>query len=134
LRERRERVQYQPFDGAVAFLTLMFVPIEERPLLLAKLAGLMRPGGALIIFDKCEAVAGYAATVLWRLALAGKVATGVDPAEIVSKELSLMGVQRPFDPALLLDLGRTVEFVRFGEFAGWLVEARDRHRNAEVRR
>lgn len=120
--ERAEAVQYEPFDVAIAFLTLMFVPIAERSTLLARLGGMMKPGGALVIFDKCEAGSGYAATVLWRLALAGKIATGVEPADIVSKELSLMGVQRPFDPRPLKELGRCTEFFRFGEFAGWLVE------------
>jgi tRNA (cmo5U34)-methyltransferase len=120
--DRIEKIQYKPFDVAIAFLTFMFVPLAERPCLISKLGGMMRPGGALIVVDKCEAVGGYAGTVLWRLALAGKMATGVDPAEIVAKELSLMGVQRPFDPAMLDLAGKPIEFLRFGEFAGWLVE------------
>lgn len=120
--DRIEKVQFEPFDVAVAFLTMMFVPIGERPALIARLAGMMRKGGALIVFDKCEAIGGYVGTVLWRLALAGKMATGVDPAEIVAKELSLSGVQRPFDPDLLEFAGKPIEFFRFGEFAGWLVE------------
>jgi tRNA (cmo5U34)-methyltransferase len=118
--ERAEAVNFQPFDVAVAFLTLMFVPVAERAGLLDRLRAAMRPGGALIVFDKCEARAGYAATVLWRLALAGKVAAGVDAAEIVAKELSLSGVQRPLRPAQLP--GNAIEFFRFGEFAGWLIE------------
>lgn len=122
--ERVEAIQYYPFDVAIAFLTLMFVPIAERPGLIARLGGMVRPGGAIVVVDKCEAAAGYPGTVLWRLALAGKMATGVEPAEIVAKELSLMGVQRPFDPAMLELIGRPIEFLRFGEFAGWLVEKR----------
>jgi tRNA (cmo5U34)-methyltransferase len=111
------------FDVAIAFLTVMFIPLGSRRALLQKLVRYARPGGAVIVFDKCEAVRGYAATVLWRLALAGKVAAGVEPAEIVAKELSLSGVQRPFDPALLDHLGKpAIEFFRFGEFAGWLIE------------
>jgi tRNA (cmo5U34)-methyltransferase len=120
--DRIEKIQYQPFDVAIAFLTFMFVPIAERPELISRLGGMMKPGGALIVVDKCEAVGGYAATVLWRLALAGKMATGVDPSDIVAKELSLMGVQRPFDPLMLKLVGTPIEFLRFGEFAGWLVE------------
>jgi tRNA (cmo5U34)-methyltransferase len=122
--ERIETLIFQPFDVAIAFLTLMFVPIAERSGLIARLGGMMREGGAIIIVDKCAAAAGYAGTVLWRLALAGKMAAGVDPAEIVAKELSLMGVQRPFDPAMLDLAGRSIEFLRFGEFAGWLVVER----------
>ena len=118
---RAEEIDFQPYDVAIAFLTLMFIPLAARPALLDRLTAAMRPGGALIIFDKCEAHRGYPGTVLWRLALAGKLATGVEPAEIVAKELSLSGVQRPLAPALLP--GNAIEFFRFGEFAGWLIEA-----------
>lgn len=113
-------VDYQPFDLAVAFLTLMFVPVAKRRELGRKLRASCKPGGAIVVFDKCEATSGYAATVIWRLALAGKVATGVPAEDIVAKELSLGGVQRPLDPEVL---GHdAVEFFRFGEFAGWLIE------------
>jgi tRNA (cmo5U34)-methyltransferase len=88
--------------------------------LLGRLVCTARPGGAIIIFDKCEAEWGYVGTVLWRLALAGKLAAGVDPAEIVAKELSLSGVQRPLPRNLLPS--NAVEFFRFGEFAGWVIE------------
>ena len=82
--------------------------------------GRSKPGGAIIVFDKCKAVTGYPATVMARLTLAGKVASGIDASEIVAKELSLGGVQRPLDPRVL---GRdAIEWFRFGEFAGWLIE------------
>lgn len=112
-------VAYEPFDLAVAFLTLMFLPVSSRPALLRKLVEKRRPGGAIVILDKTEAARGYAATVVWRLALAGKVAAGVPPEEIIAKELSLGGVQRPLDPAVLGP--EALEFFRFGEFAGWLI-------------
>ena len=118
--ERAERVEFQPFDVAVAFLTLMFVAPAERAGLLDRLRDAAKPGGAIIIFDKCEAEWGYVGTVLWRLALAGKLAAGVDAAEIVAKELSLSGVQRPLPRNLLPS--NAVEFFRFGEFAGWVIE------------
>ena len=119
--EAAEAVTFQPFDVAVAFLTLMFVPVAERGPLLNRLWQKLRPGGALIVFDKCEAQPGYVGTVLWRLALAGKLAAGVEAVEIVAKELSLSGVQRPLAPRLLP--ANAVEFFRFGEFAGWVIEA-----------
>jgi len=86
---------FEPFDLGVCFLLLMFLPVSRRAAFVQKLRQRIKPGGALIIFDKCEAATGYPATVLWRLTLAGKVSAGVDPAEIVAKELSLGGVQRP---------------------------------------
>lgn len=114
-------VDFEPFDLAVSFLTLMFVPVADRARLIGRLRSACRPGGAIVVFDKTEACAGYAATVIWRLALAGKVATGVPAEEIVAKELSLGGVQRPLCPAILGP--RAIEFFRFGEFAGWLIPA-----------
>lgn len=112
-------LEYQPFDLAICFLVLMFLSVEERRVLLDKLRTRMKPGGAIVIFDKVEAGAGYPATVLWRLALAGKLAANVDPREIVAKELSLAGVQRPLAPR---EVGAdAVEWFRFGDFAGWLI-------------
>jgi len=116
-------VEYEPFDLAVSFLTLMFVPVADRAKLVSRLLGACRPG-AIVVFDKTEAAAGYAATVLWRLALAGKVAAGVPAGDIIAKELSLGGVQRPLDPAVLG--AGALEFFRFGEFAGWLIEKKPR--------
>ena len=101
-----------------AISVLMFLTGEQRAELLRRLRLACKPGGAIIVFDKCEAGTGYVATVLWRLALAGKVAAGVASDEIVAKELSLIGIQRPVSPS---EIGG-VEWFRFGEFAGWIVE------------
>jgi tRNA (cmo5U34)-methyltransferase len=110
---------YEPFDLAVCFLVLMFIPAEDRVRLLAELRRKVKPGGAIVVFDKTEACAGYPATVFARLTLAGKVAAGVEASEIVAKELSLGGVQRPINPAILGP--DAIEWFRFGEFAGWLI-------------
>jgi tRNA (cmo5U34)-methyltransferase len=112
-------VAYQPYDLAVSFLTLMFVPVADRPTLIGTLRKSLRPGGAMVVFDKAEAQGGYAGTVLWRLALAGKVASGVSPEDIIAKELSLGGVQRPLSRDLLEPC---IEFFKFGEFTGYLIE------------
>lgn len=112
--------QPPPCDLAIAFLCLMFLPMVDRRTLLARLRESLRPGGAIIVFDKLEAQPGYPGTILSRLTLAGKMASGVDPREIIEKELSLMGVQRPLRRAELPS--DAVEVFRFGEFAGWLIE------------
>lgn len=109
----------EPADLIVSFLTLMFVPVAARRELVQRWRSTLRPGGGIIVFDKRVAGRGYPATALWRLALAGKVANGVDAREIVEKELSLRGVQRPICPSILQP---AVEFFRFGEFSGWLME------------
>jgi tRNA (cmo5U34)-methyltransferase len=110
---------YQPFDLAVLFLCLMFVPPSKRGEFIARLRSRIRPGGAIIVFDKCEPATGYVATVLWRLALAGKTAAGVDAREILAKELSLGGIQRPINPR---EIEPATEIFRFGDFAGWIIE------------
>ena len=112
-------VVFQPFDVAVCYLVLMFMPVDKRPAFIEKLRSNLRPGGAIVIVDKTEALSGYEATVFWRLALAGKMAADVPPEQIVSKELSLGGVQRPIDPAILGQDAK--EWFRFGEFAGWII-------------
>jgi len=113
------RFQYAYFDVAVLFLTVMFFPVIERESLFQKLLGKLRPGGVIIVVDKEEAVCGYLATVLSRLTLAGKVATGTNSDEIVQKELSLAGVQRPLKESDLPE--GAVRFFKFGEFGGWII-------------
>lgn len=117
---------YQSFDLAICFLVLMFFPSSKRKTFLDNLKRTMRPGGAIIVVDKCEAVQGYPSTVLSRIALSHKIAAGVKPEEIVAKELSLSGVQRPVDPTIFGD--EAVPFFRFGEFAGWILDYNSIHR------
>lgn len=109
-------------DVIVAFLTFMFVPVYNRERLLARCRQALRPGGVLLIVDKNDAPGGYLGTAIRRLTLAGKVATGTPSEEIVSKELSLSGIQRPVPLGWPED---GIEIFRFGEFAGWAIEAAD---------
>lgn len=113
-------IEIEEFDVAVAFLVLMFLPIPARRAFLDRLLERVRPGGAVIVVDRCLPGAGYPATVLWRLALANKVAAGAPADEVVSKELSLAGVQRGLAVA---EIPRgAVEWFRMGDFAAWLIE------------
>lgn len=113
-------VEYEPCDVAILFLVVMFLPVYERRAFLSRLYGALRPGGALIVVDKSDESCGYLATILRRLTLAGKVATGTKSDDIIAKELSLVGVQRPLDVG---DLPGSPEmFFRFGEFTGWVIE------------
>ena len=111
--------RFQPYDLAICYLVLMFLPVGKRQEFIDYLKSLIKPGGALLIVDKCEAATGYEATVFWRLTLAGKIAAGVDAESVIAKELSLSGVQRPLDPAMLGN--DAVQWFRFGDFAGWIV-------------
>lgn len=112
--------EFKAYDVAVLFLTLMFVPVARRADLIRRLRDKLRPGGCIVVFDKCLPGAGYPAIIKTRLALEVKLLAQVAPDEILSKELSLVGVQRPIDPAQLLP--EAVEIFRFGDFAGWVME------------
>lgn len=111
--------QFRPYDVAVCFLSLMFLTIEERATVLTRLREARKPGGAIIVVDKLEPGSGYLATVVTRLALSEKLRAGVPADQILAKELSLGGVQRPLS---LCELGPDArEVFRFGDFAGWVI-------------
>lgn len=107
-------------DLVVCFLALMFVPVADRLALIARMRNALKPGGALVIFDKMIPRAGYLGTVTYRLALAAKHEAGAAAEEIIAKELSISGVQRPLGDAELC--GDFVEVFRFGDFAGFVFE------------
>jgi tRNA (cmo5U34)-methyltransferase len=114
--------EFQPFDFAVAFLSIMFFPIARRKEWVLQMVAKINRGGAMMIFDKCEPVGGYQSIVMSRLAISGKLASGVSPEEIIKKELSLAGIQRPIDWVNVIPQNST-EIFRFGDFAGWLIES-----------
>lgn len=111
---------YERFDVATLFLVLMFLPLSSRKEYLRYLYDNLNEGGALIIVDKTEDANRYIGTIFRRLTLAGKVASGVDANEILKKELSLSGIQRPITTSIFPFV--YYEFFRFGEFAGWIIE------------
>lgn len=108
-------------DIVICFLVLMFIPPAKRKAMVKAMADKLKPGGAMIIVDKVEYQDGYLSSVMHRLTIAGKVATGADPGEIIAKELSLAGAQRPLPTWFVQNIPlRMVEVFRFGEFAGWI--------------
>jgi tRNA (cmo5U34)-methyltransferase len=114
------RFAFKPFDVCIAFLVFMFLAVPARRALLARLRQSMRPGGAIIVFDKQVPPGGYPATVLSRLTFDSKIRQGAEPGAVLSKELALSGVQRPLYPG---ELGAdAVEVFRYGDFAGWIIE------------
>lgn len=112
-------VPYTTHDVSILFLTLMFLPPARRYTFVGELYDRVRPGGAMIIVDKVEPPRGYLGTALGRLTLAGKVASRVPKDEIVDKELSLAGIQRPISPCRLPT--ERVEFFRYGDFVGYVI-------------
>jgi tRNA (cmo5U34)-methyltransferase len=112
-------IEIEPYDLGILFLTLMFLPPATRYEWLYDFYENVRPGGAIIVVDKVETARGYIGTALGRLTLHGKIANNVPKDEIIDKELSLAGVQRPINPDYLP--GDPVEFFRYGDFAGWII-------------
>ena len=112
---------FEPFDFAVVFLAAIFMPVSKRQQLLNNLLSSVKEGGAIVIVERMEAGSGYISTINARLTLANKLKSGATADDIVAKELSLSGVQRPMSykemPA------QAVEFFRLGDFVGWIIEA-----------
>jgi tRNA (cmo5U34)-methyltransferase len=106
-------------DLVVCFLALMFVPVADRAGLVSRIVGAVRLGGAVIVFDKFEPRQGYLGVANYRLTLAAKYEAGAPPEEIIRKELSIAGLQRPLSER---DLPDFVEIFRFGDFAGLIAE------------
>ncbi|WP_394239894.1 methyltransferase domain-containing protein [Vibrio astriarenae] len=107
------------FDVCVMFLSLMFVPVNKRSELIIDLMRKTNKGGAVIIVDKMESLAGYSGQVINRITLSNKLDAGCKPDEILKKELSLAGVQRPVNPELLHSF---TQWFQIGEFCGYLFE------------
>lgn len=111
---------YKAYDFAVCFLTLMFFPVATRRAWVNKLSGLMKPGGALVIVDKIVTPPGYVGTALRRMAMQFKLDSGASAEDVIAKELSLSGYQRPVNPHILDTNARV--FFALGEFVGWVIE------------
>jgi tRNA (cmo5U34)-methyltransferase len=104
----------------VVFLTMMFIPVHERKRVIDRLRANLLKGGVLVVVDKVCDHGGYFATVLKRLGMHWKIQQGASLGDVTTKEMSLAGVQIPFDPSMLGADAK--EFFRMGEFAGWVVE------------
>ena len=103
----------------VCFLALMFVPVARRRDLVERMKNALAPGGAVVVFDKMVPSPGYLGTVAFRLTLSAKYEAGAAPDEIIAKELSIAGLQRPMS---IDELPGFVEVFRFGDFAGFVYE------------
>jgi len=106
-------------DLIIAFLVLMFIPVADRADVVRRMMSAVRPGGAVLVFDKLATRGGHVGSVVYRLTLAAKYEAGATPDEIIRKELSLAGVQRPIEE---MELPGFVPIFRFGDFAGFLFE------------
>lgn len=106
------------FSVAVCFLSLMFLGKSDRLRLIERLKSKCNPDGIIIVVDKEEPSGGYLGLAISRIAIAAKAATGTDAKDIIAKELSLAGVQRPLAKSEI----DGKEIFRFGDFVGFAIE------------
>ncbi len=115
--------EFQPFDVAVSMLTLMFLPPCDQLSTLRKLMASVRHGGAVIVLERFAGCGGYPQTIMQRLTFAAKMAEGTPAAEVMEKEMALIGVQRPLNRSYFYHLcDKPVEFFRYGEFSGYILQ------------
>lgn len=117
---------FKRFDLAVCFLVLMFLKPRHQFQVMNRLLMQVRTGGAIIVVDKFEGHGGYIQSLVQRMTSAGKLAMGATADEVVAKEHSLMGVQRPLSRNFVQHYSPKMEcFFRFGEFAGYIITNTD---------
>jgi tRNA (cmo5U34)-methyltransferase len=107
-------------DVSILFLTAMFLPVKQQYDFVSNIYDSINDGGALIIVDKVCDDEGYFATVMKRLTMYWKLKNGAEAEQIMAKELSLSGVQRPISDAIL-PFGAK-QFFQLGESKGWVIE------------
>lgn len=105
------------YDVAVMFLSLMFVPVYRRKYLIGQMMERQRKGGALIVVDKFTPANGYLSKSISRMTFLNKLNQGCPKDEVIEKEMSLVGVQRPCDFELFEKFER---WFQVGEFIGYV--------------
>jgi len=120
IQQQIQTYPYEPYSLAIAFLALQFIPPNERKKLIQTLRQNIMPGGALIILDKFLPNHNDtdAELAIYRLTLEAKLKAGASPDEIIQKELSLNGTQRPLN---LNEIKPATPYFRFGHFAGFVL-------------
>jgi tRNA (cmo5U34)-methyltransferase len=126
LTERPLPVSFGIADLVLCVLTLQFVPIEQRYDLLSDVYERLRPGGALILVEKCLGETPRGDALLRDLYAAHKRRAGYSDEQIERKRRSLQNVLVPL-PAR--EIERWLDAVGFApvervwqslSFAGWV--------------
>lgn len=111
------------YDVGVCFLTLMFLPPVQQRETLGRLLSKLNKGGVFILFEKTVCADGYLGVSMFRLTMEQKRLQDVKLDAILNKELSLIGVQRPFTEDLKLSKDfKATQVFQFGDFKGWAIE------------
>jgi tRNA (cmo5U34)-methyltransferase len=122
------RKDYPPVKASLtlAVLTLQFVPIEYRQMIVRKVYDSTEPGGAFLLVEKVIGSAWETDFLMTELYLANKAKEGYTPDQIDRKRLALEGVLVPvaahWNEDMLKAAGfKVVECVwRWLNFAAWI--------------
>lgn len=96
------RVDYTDANFVVMYYALQFIPVHRRARLLHRIVREMRPGGALVLFEKTRLPTPTLQDVCAQMYDAFKRERGFTATEILNKTGSLRGVMEP----LTTDLNR----------------------------
>ena len=121
LGDMTDNTLFKKFDVCCVFLSIMFLPVKERGAFIDSLIEKKQEGGAIIIVDKVTQSAGYLGASISKLTISNKMSGNNSSDDILKKELSLCGIQRPICPDLLESKG-FVRWLQIGEFVGWIKE------------
>lgn len=113
--------EFNEFDFAVCFLTIMFLPVADRGRFVKQLYDKLKVGGAIFILDKVQPTKGYVGLIMQQFATYQKIKNGILPELILEKEMSLCGIQRPIDSVNLFSEIPFVQVFQMGNFAGWVL-------------
>ncbi|MGC9381508.1 methyltransferase domain-containing protein [Streptomyces sp. MH13] len=92
-------LEWRPADVIVAHYCLQFVPVADRPALLAAMHAALHPGGALLWFEKTLAPSPLLQDVIGQAYQDHKLSQGYGPGEVLAKARSLRGVLAPLTSA-----------------------------------
>ncbi|MEU0585708.1 methyltransferase domain-containing protein [Streptomyces sp. NPDC006132] len=90
---------WEPAELFVAHLTLQFLPVAARPDMLSAIHDALRPGGALLLFEKTLAPTPLLHDVLTQAYTEHKLSQGFAAEEVLSKSRALRSVMRPLTSA-----------------------------------
>lgn len=114
-------VVFEKCDVVICFLSVMFLSKNDRVDFLNKAYNALKIGGCLIIVDKKQSTGTYIDLAIYRATLKLKLDAGATPREVIEKELSLRGAQRPLDDDLIKEFDMH-QFFQFGDFVGFIKE------------
>ncbi|HYV16331.1 MAG TPA: methyltransferase domain-containing protein [Conexibacter sp.] len=103
------KVDYTDATFVVLYYTLQFIPIWQRREVLERIHGGLRPGGAMVVFEKTRWSSGKMQDFGNQVYTSFKLRQGFGPDEILSKSQSLRGVLDPLssedNAAMIRNLG-----------------------------